>query len=56
MEMDSPFGGFFGGANASMGTSDSQSTTDTSAQSYSSSYGRKDVGSNMMQNVNARAH
>ncbi len=55
-ELSAPLGGLFGGPSGSMGHTSSSATTDATADSYSSSFGRRDVASSMMQNVNDRTH
>jgi hypothetical protein len=56
MELSAPLGGAFGGVSGSMGHTSSDATTDTSADSYSTSWGHRDIGSTMLQNVNDRTH
>ena len=55
-EISAPLGGLLGGPSGSMGHTSSSSTTDATADSYSSSWGRRNVSSSMMQNVNDRTH
>ncbi len=55
-ELSAPLGGLFGGPSGSIGHTSSSATTDASADSYTSSFGRRDVSSSMMQNVNDRTH
>ena len=55
-ELSAPLGGLFGGPSGSIGHTSSSATTDASADSYASSFGRRDVSSSMMQNVNDRTH
>jgi hypothetical protein len=56
MELSAPLGGLFGGPSGSVGHTSSDATTDTSADSYSTSWGHRDIGSTMLQNVNDRTH
>lgn len=56
MDMSAPLGGLFGGPSGSVATSSSRASSETQADSYSSSWGHRDVGSTMMQNVNDRTH
>jgi hypothetical protein len=55
-EISAPLGGLFGGPSASFGQTSSVATTNTQADSYSTSFGHRDIGSSMMQNVNDRTH
>ena len=55
-ELSAPLGGLFGGPSGSMGTTSSVGTTQAQADSYSTSFGHRDIGSTMMQNVNDRTH
>ncbi|GAA3545177.1 hypothetical protein AFL01nite_15820 [Aeromicrobium flavum] len=55
-EMSAPLGGLLGGPSGSMGTSLSTASSSSHADSYSSSFGRREVGSSMLQNVNDRTH
>lgn len=55
-ELSAPLGGLFGGPSGSMGTTSSTATTNTYADSYSTSFGHREIGSTMMQNVNDRTH
>lgn len=55
-EMSAPLGGLFGGPSGSVGHTSSEATTNTHADSYSTSWGHRDIGSTMMQNVNDRTH
>lgn len=55
-ELSAPLGGLFGGPSGSMGETSSTATTNTHADSYSTSFGHRDIGSTMMQNVNDRTH
>lgn len=56
MELSAPLGGLFGGPSGSMGTTASKASSSSHADSYSSSFGRREVGSSMLQNVNDRTH
>ena len=56
MDMSAPLGGLLGGPSGSVATSSSRASSETQADSYSSSWGHRDVGSTMMQNVNDRTH
>jgi hypothetical protein len=56
MELSAPLGGLLGGPSGSEGRTSSDATTDTSADSYSTSWGHRDIGSTMLQNVNDRTH
>ncbi len=55
-EISAPLGGLFGGPSGSMGHTSSEATTDTHADSYSTSFGHREIGSTMMQSVNDRTH
>ena len=55
-ELSAPFGGLFGGPSLSVGVTQSTASTSTSADSYSTSYGHREIGSSLMQNVNDRTH
>lgn len=55
-EISAPLGGLFGGPSGSVGHTSSEATTNTRADSYSTSFGHRDIGSTMMQNVNDRTH
>jgi len=55
-ELSAPLGGLFGGPSASFGQTSSSASTTSHADSYSTSYGHRDIGSTMMQNVNDRTH
>lgn len=55
-ELSAPLGGLFGGPSGSIGRTSSRATTNTQADSYSTSFGHRDIGSTMMQNVNDRTH
>ncbi len=55
-EMSAPLGGLFGGPSGAVGHSSSSATTSASADGYSTSYGHRDIGSTMLQNVNDRTH
>ncbi len=55
-ELSAPLGGLFGGPSGSMGTTSSTAATNTHADSYSTSFGHREIGSTMMQNVNDRTH
>ena len=56
IDISAPLGGLFGGPSGSAGFSNSSASTESSADSYSSSWGHRDIGSSMMQNVNDRTH
>ncbi|BBH18671.1 hypothetical protein Back11_00160 [Paenibacillus baekrokdamisoli] len=55
-EISAPLGGLFGGPSASFGQSSSQAATISNSDSYSTSFGHRDIGSSMMQNVKDRTH
>jgi hypothetical protein len=55
-ELSAPLGGLFGGVSGSVGHTSSEATTNTHADSYSTSFGHRDVGTSMLQNVNDRTH
>ncbi|MET0156242.1 MAG: hypothetical protein ABW189_09115 [Rickettsiales bacterium] len=55
-EMSAPLGGLFGGPSGSIGHTSSEADTSSHADSYSTSFGHRDIGSTMMQNVNDRTH
>ncbi|MWC27108.1 hypothetical protein [Paenibacillus sp. MMS18-CY102] len=55
-ELSAPLGGLFGGPSASFGQTSSSASTSSHADSYSTSFGHRDIGSTMMQNVNDRTH
>lgn len=55
-EMSAPLGGLFGGPSGSVGHTSSSANTNTHADSYSTSFGHREIGSTMMQNVNDRTH
>ncbi|WP_176049196.1 hypothetical protein [Paraburkholderia kururiensis] len=55
-ELSAPFGGLFGGPSASFGQTSSQADSSSHADSYSTSWGHRDLGSTMTQNVNDRTH
>ncbi|TWI04533.1 hypothetical protein IP90_00666 [Luteimonas cucumeris] len=55
-ELSAPLGGLFGGPSGSVGHTSSSATTSAQADSYSTSWGHRDIGSSMMQNVNDRTH
>lgn len=56
MDVSSPLGGLFGGISGSAATSYGSASSSASSDSYSSSWGHRDVGSSMMQNINDRTH
>ncbi len=56
MDVSSPLGGLFGGVSGSAATSYGSASSSASSESYSSSWGHRDVGSSMMQNINDRTH
>ncbi|HUS14454.1 MAG TPA: hypothetical protein VM536_05465, partial [Chloroflexia bacterium] len=55
-ELSAPLGGLFGGPSGSVGHTSSEATTNTHADAYSTSFGHRDIGSTMRQNVNDRTH
>lgn len=55
-ELSAPLGGLFGGPSGSFGQTSSSASTTSHADSYSTSFGHRDIGSSMMQNVNDRTH
>ncbi len=55
-ELSAPFGGLFGGPSASFGQTSSEASSSSHADSYSTSWGHRDIGSNMAQKVNDRTH
>jgi hypothetical protein len=55
-EISAPLGGLLGGPSASFGQTSSSASTNSHADSYSTSYGHREIGSSMMQNVNDRTH
>ncbi len=56
LDVSAPLGGLFGGPSGSGATSSSRASSESHADSYSSSWGHRDVGSTMMQNINDRTH
>jgi hypothetical protein len=56
LDVSAPLGGLFGGPSGSVATSSSRASSETQADSYSSSWGHRDVGSSMMQKVSDRTH
>lgn len=56
MDVSSPLGGLFGGVSGSAATSYGRASSSSSSDSYSSSWGHRDIGSSMMQNINDRTH
>ncbi|GFN30044.1 hypothetical protein [Paenibacillus xylaniclasticus] len=55
-ELSAPLGGLFGGPSGSAGQTSSTASTTSAAESYSTSYGHREIGSTMLQNVNDRTH
>jgi hypothetical protein len=55
-ELSAPFGGLFGGPSGSFGQTSSEADSSSHADSYSTSWGHRDIGSTMSQNVNDRTH
>jgi hypothetical protein len=55
-EMSAPLGGLLGGPSGSVGHTSSDATSASTADGYSASFGRRDIGSTMMQDVNDRTH
>jgi hypothetical protein len=55
-DFSAPLGGLLGGPSGSVATSSSRASSASSAESYSSSWGHRNIGSTMMQNVNDRTH
>lgn len=55
-ELSAPLGGLFGGPSGSAGQTSSDASSSSEADSYSSSFGHRDLGSSMMQNVNDTTH
>ncbi len=49
-------GSIFGGGSSSWGSTTNDARSSSHADSYSSSWGRRDVGSSMAQNINDRTH
>jgi hypothetical protein len=49
-------GSLFGGPSFSMGTTSSEATSASHAESYSNSWGNREIGSDMMQRINDRTH
>ena len=56
VDVSSPLGGLLGGVGVSKGGSVSNATASGSADSYSSSFGQRTVGSSMGQNIADRTH
>lgn len=56
LDVSAPLGGLFGGPSGSGATSSSRASSESHADSYSSSWGHRDIGSTMMQNINDRTH
>ena len=56
IDVSAPLGGLLGGVGGSAGFSNASASTQSSADSYSSSWGHRDIGSTMLQNVNDRTH
>ena len=55
-EISAPLGGLLGGPSGSMGHTSSEANSATHADSYSTSSGHRDIGSQMSQKVNDRTH
>jgi hypothetical protein len=55
-DFSAPLGGLFGGPSGSVASSSSRASSSSHADSYSSSWGHRDIGSTMMQNINDRTH
>ncbi|WP_419818175.1 hypothetical protein [Glaciibacter flavus] len=55
-ELSAPLGGLFGGPSGSMGHTSSTATNTSTADSYSSSFGQREVASSMSQNIADRTH
>lgn len=56
LDISAPLGGLFGGPSGSAAFSSSRASNESSAESYSSSWGHREIGSTMMQDVNDRTH
>jgi len=55
-ELSAPLGGLFGGPSGSMGHTSSEASATSAADSYSSSFGKREVASSMSQNIADRTH
>lgn len=55
-ELSAPFGGLFGGPSGSIGHTSSEATGQAHSDSYSTSWGHREIGSMMAQNINDRTH
>ncbi len=55
-EMSAPLGGLLGGASGSYGETESTATSRSHADSFSSSWGKRNLSSSMAQNINERTH
>jgi hypothetical protein len=55
-ELSAPLGGLFGGPSGSIGHTSSGADTQSHADSYSTSYGHRDIAASMNQNINDRTH
>lgn len=56
LDISAPLGGLFGGPSGSAAFSSGRASSESHADSYSSSWGHRDIGSSMMQNINDRTH
>lgn len=56
MEVSAPLGGLFGGPSGSVGHTSSEAESSSSADSYSTSWGHRELGSEMNQKINDRTH
>lgn len=55
-EASAPLGGLLGGPSGSVGHTFSTASSQASSESYSTSFGHREIGSEMLQNVNDRTH